>query len=44
MRDKDFGIATPDYAIEFSPQDVGGWVDVAYLSHSCTRPRSPDTP
>ena len=32
LRDTEFGIATPDYAIEFSPQDVSGWVDVAYLT------------
>ena len=31
LRDKDYGIATTDYAIEFISQDVSGYVDVGYL-------------
>ena len=31
LRDKEYGIATSDYAIEFASQDVSGWVDIGFL-------------
>ena len=31
LRDKEYGVATSDYAIEFTPQDISGYVDVGYV-------------
>ena len=31
LRDREYGIATSDYTIEFASQDISGWVDVGYL-------------
>ena len=31
LRDREYGIATSDYTIEFASQDISGWVDVSYL-------------
>ena len=31
LRDREYGLATPDYAVQFSSMDITGYVDITYL-------------
>ena len=33
LRDREYGIATADYSVEFISQDISGWVDISYLQN-----------